>query len=190
MTAFWALPYGGPNFPANDQLFYSLMSAISIDTNQTLFHTPGDDVLVSGSGPFSLMPGDSTSFVMAVFLSENYQDMIDDANYIADSNHVTGVAPEETIAAYRLFNNYPNPFNPTTTIRYDLPEPAKVSLIVYDVLGRKVAELVNEEKAAGYHSITWNAANVASGVYLARFTAFDANGYSKYSRVNKLILMK
>ncbi len=90
----------------------------------------------------------------------------------------------------RLLPNYPNPFNPSTTIKYDLPEPAKVSLIIYDVLGRKVAELVNEEKAAGYHSVTWSAANVASGVYLARFTASDANGYSKYSSVNKLVLMK
>ncbi len=91
---------------------------------------------------------------------------------------------------FELFPPYPNPFNPSTTIKYDLPKPAMVSLIVYDVLGRKVAELVNEQKAAGYHSIVWNAPIVASGVYLARFTATDANGYSKYSKISKLILMK
>lgn len=97
---------------------------------------------------------------------------------------------ETAPSQYSLGQNYPNPFNPTTTIKFDLPEPAKVSLIVYDIVGRKVAELVNEEKAAGYHSITWNAAGVASGVYLARFIASDAYGYSKYSKINKLILMK
>lgn len=105
-------------------------------------------------------------------------------------NVVTGIVENPIPTIFAIRQSYPNPFNPSTTIKYDLPEPAKVSLIIYDVLGRKVAELVNEDKAAGYHSITWNAADVASGVYLARFMASDANGYSKYSSVNKLVLMK
>lgn len=82
VNSCWALPFGGLNFPSNDPLFYQLLSANSIDTNQVLFHTPGDNIVVSGSGPFSLLPGESTFVALGVFLSENYQDMLNDANYI------------------------------------------------------------------------------------------------------------
>ncbi len=102
---------------------------------------------------------------------------------------VTSVAESSPIE-YSLHQNYPNPFNPSTTIKYDLPEPVKVSLVVYDVLGRKVDELVNGFKEAGYHFATWNAKDVSSGVYFARFTATDANGNLKLLKVNKLLLAK
>lgn len=64
-----------------------------------------------------------------------------------------------------LFENYPNPFNPTTTIRYQLPTPGQVTLKVYDVLGREVATLVNEVKQPGTYTEQWDAGAVASGVY-------------------------
>jgi len=89
-----------------------------------------------------------------------------------------------------LLRNYPNPFNPATTFKFDLPEPSIVSLVVYDVLGRKVAELLNASRDAGHHSVTWNAKDVASGVYFARFTVTDAIGNAKLSKVNKLLLAK
>jgi hypothetical protein len=63
-------------------------------------------------------------------------------------------------------------------------------LIIYDVLGRKVGELENGMEVAGYHSSIWNASAVSSGVYFARFTATDANGIVKLSKVSKLILNK
>lgn len=80
--------------------------------------------------------------------------------------------------------------NPSTQINYDLPELTNVSLILYDVLGRKVSELVNGTKEAGYHSVSWNAKDFSSGVYFARFTATDGNGNVKLSKVNKLLLAK
>jgi hypothetical protein len=85
---------------------------------------------------------------------------------------------------------YSNPFNPSTTIKFDLPEPSRVSLFVYDVLGRKIAELENGMKAAGYHSTVWNASSIASGEYFARFTATDAQGNVKLAKVSKLLLAK
>ncbi len=91
---------------------------------------------------------------------------------------------------FALHSNYPNPFNPTTTLNYDLPEAANISLVVYDVLGRKVVELANGLHEAGYHLATWNASNVASGVYFTRFTAMDVSGDVKFSKINKLVLMK
>jgi len=101
-----------------------------------------------------------------------------------------GLPTQQLPASFALHPSYPNPFNPTTTITYDLPEDAHVSLVVYDVLGRNVAELVNATEQAGYHAATWNAASVASGVYLARFTATDATGAVKLAQVMKLVVMR
>ena len=67
-----------------------------------------------------------------------------------------------------LYQSYPNPFNPMTTIRFDLPSDAHVSLKVFDVLGREVATLADEVHAAGGHRILFNAAGLASGVYFYR----------------------
>jgi hypothetical protein len=93
---------------------------------------------------------------------------------------------------YALHPSYPNPFNPSTTMKFDLPENSNVSLVVYDVLGRKVAELVNGFREAGYHNVQWSTDNgqLSSGVYFARFTAADAHGNVKLSRINKLLLTK
>lgn len=98
----------------------------------------------------------------------------------------TGNTPKH----FELFQAFPNPFNPSTEIRFELPEVANVSLVVIDVLGRKVADVVNGLHEAGYHSVTWNASDVSSGVYFARFIATDANGFVKYSKINKLVLIR
>jgi hypothetical protein len=72
---------------------------------------------------------------------------------------------------FSLSQNYPNPFNPSTTINYGLPQPGHVSVVVFDILGRRVIELVNEEKPEGYHSVVWNANSIASGMYICRLQA-------------------
>jgi len=86
--------------------------------------------------------------------------------------------------AYQLQQNYPDPFNPTTTISYTIPKPGFVSLIVYDVLGREVARLVQENKLPGEYSVEWNAMRVSSGVYYYRLTA------GNYVQTKKMLLMK
>jgi hypothetical protein len=79
---------------------------------------------------------------------------------------------------------------PPTESRFELPGPATVSLIIYDLLGRKVAELANGNYEAGYHTATWNASDMASGVYLARFNVVNQLGNSVYTKTTKLVLMK
>ena len=79
---------------------------------------------------------------------------------------------------FKLFQNYPNPFNPTTSIRYQIPETGLVTLKVYDVLGREVATLVNEEKPAGTYEIEFDshsgeARNLTSGIYFYKMQAGD-----------------
>ena len=86
--------------------------------------------------------------------------------------------------SFSLDQNYPNPFNPSTTIRYGLPENEKVTIDIYDLLGRKVVELVNGEVSAGYHEVEFNAGNLASGIYLYRLSA------GAFTQVNKMLLMK
>ncbi|HCY76895.1 MAG TPA: hypothetical protein DHV28_13320 [Ignavibacteriales bacterium] len=93
---------------------------------------------------------------------------------------VTENVPEE----YALFENYPNPFNPSTTINYQLADQGYVSLIVYDLLGREVATLVNEVKQSGYYQVEFNAADLPSGVYMYRIEA------GSYVQTKKMMLLK
>jgi parallel beta-helix repeat protein len=97
---------------------------------------------------------------------------------------------DQTVSEYALLGNYPNPFNPSTTIRFGLPTAGNVSLIVYDVLGREVTTLVRGTLDAGYHTATWNALSVASGVYFARLTVTNEFGRIAFNKVTKLLLMK
>jgi photosystem II stability/assembly factor-like uncharacterized protein len=85
---------------------------------------------------------------------------------------------------YSLSQNYPNPFNPTTTFKFALPNSSNVKLIVYDLLGREVAALVNEFKNAGYYNVNWDASNYSSGVYFYKITT------SRFTDVKKMILVK
>jgi hypothetical protein len=102
----------------------------------------------------------------------------------------TSVSTASTMpVSIRLEQNYPNPFNPTTTIEYALPVDARVTLEVYDVLGRRVAELVNGNMPAGYHAAEFNATNLASGVYFYRLSATGGEG-NIFTQMRKLILMK
>lgn len=84
------------------------------------------------------------------------------------------VSPLPTALA--LYENYPNPFNPSTTIEFALPKSSRVRLAVYSVLGQLEATLVDEHRKAGYHAVVWNAARVASGIYFARL---EANGEAR-----------
>ncbi len=83
-----------------------------------------------------------------------------------------------------LSQNYPNPFNPTTTIQYDLPVAGFVTLKVFDVLGREVAVLVQENQKAGRYNVTFNAEGLPSGVYLYRLQA------GEFVETKKLILLR
>ncbi|HEX2867451.1 MAG TPA: S8 family serine peptidase [Ignavibacteriales bacterium] len=88
---------------------------------------------------------------------------------------------------YSLSNNYPNPFNPSTTLAYSLPEEAFLKLEIFDVIGRKVTTLIDKKKRAGNYKITWNADNYPSGVYIFRF---KADGARHFERAVKMLLIK
>ncbi len=85
---------------------------------------------------------------------------------------------------YHLSNNYPNPFNPSTKITYSIPKRSNVSLKVFDLLGREVAELVNSEIEAGDNEVIFNASKLSSGIYFYRLQASD------FIQTKKMILLK
>ena len=106
------------------------------------------------------------------------------ADYI--SNNPLGV--EKTTAgipkSFSLEQNFPNPFNPTTSIRYNIPSTSKVTLKVFDVLGRQVETLVNETQVPGQYTVTLNAQSLSSGVYFYRLRA------GSFTQTKKLVLLK
>jgi photosystem II stability/assembly factor-like uncharacterized protein len=78
--------------------------------------------------------------------------------------------PNQSINNFILYPNYPNPFNPSTTIRYYLPEYGQVRLMIFDVLGNQIASLIDEYQSAGNHNVTWNAIDKPSGIYIAQLS--------------------
>jgi photosystem II stability/assembly factor-like uncharacterized protein len=86
--------------------------------------------------------------------------------------------------SYLLSQNYPNPFNPATTINYELPEAGYVKLVVYDILGREIAILVNEKESAGIYKVQWDASPYPSGVYFYKLVTED------FSETKRMVLVK
>lgn len=103
------------------------------------------------------------------------------------SSGITVSNEQETLTApegFQLHQNYPNPFNPSTVISYQLPMNSEVSLKVFDMLGREVATLVDERKAAGEHEVHFDASPLSSGMYIYRIQAGD------FLQTRKMILIK
>ncbi|MFA7057844.1 MAG: C25 family cysteine peptidase [Candidatus Cloacimonadales bacterium] len=119
------------------------------------------------------------------FIDKKIDQLINISNISMIDENQNDIAPITT----RLFNNYPNPFNPETTISFDLPQRDKVELVVYNLKGQKVKSLINEEMDMGVHKIIWNGTNnqgkeVASGVYYYRLSC------GNYTKTNKMVLLK
>jgi arabinogalactan endo-1,4-beta-galactosidase len=91
---------------------------------------------------------------------------------------------KEIISDFKLYPNYPNPFNPTTKVRYEIPERSFVILRIYDVLGNEIVTLINEEKPAGSYEIEFNASNLPSGVYFYQLRA------GVFVKMKKMVLLE
>ncbi len=109
---------------------------------------------------------------------------------ILDETDLGNLNENPTVAtSFKLHNNYPNPFNPETTLCYDLPEKSHVKIMIYDIMGREIKTLVNNGQSAGFKSVVWDATNnlgqpVSAGLYLYSLSA------GNFHSVKKMILMK
>jgi photosystem II stability/assembly factor-like uncharacterized protein len=95
-------------------------------------------------------------------------------------NMVSSVIPKE----YKLYNNYPNPFNPTTKIKFDILKNGLTKITVYDMLGREIKTLINENLTAGSYEVEWNATNFSSGIYFYKMTS------GNFTSIKKMVLLK
>ena len=120
---------------------------------------------IDSTGLYTAGPTEGT-FVVTV--SDPVTGLIDSTQVIISSTASMSRQESEKPKKFALMQNYPNPFNPVTLIQFLLPRESRVSLTVYNLLGERVAELVNDLKPAGKHSIQFDASNLSSGIYLYR----------------------
>ncbi|MEJ2104604.1 MAG: prolyl oligopeptidase family serine peptidase [Ignavibacteriaceae bacterium] len=141
---------------------------------------PGSVVTTPG---YFLVSVDST---FPGFFNFKFNVSMDGLTYWSDSTSIiVGVEDVEKLPTnYALSQNYPNPFNPSTNISYSITQYGLVTIKVYNTLGEEVATLVNEEKPAGTYELTWNAANLSSGVYFYQLMAGD------FIQTKKMILLR
>ncbi len=140
--------------------------------------------------PMNVLSGSSIAQFHSIVIRQVDGAMPGEVVYFDDAQYdvVSGLEQFQTASnkpeTYELFQNYPNPFNPETTIRYRIPVKGLVRLVVYDILGKKIATLVDEELAAGEYNMTWNAGSLPTGVYFYRLEA------PEFIQTKKLILIK
>jgi hypothetical protein len=115
--------------------------------------------------------------------------MVDDIDGLAITTNVSECTVKALPTVYSLSNNYPNPFNPTTTIEYSIPKAGNVELVIFNIAGQKVRTLVNEKQDASFYKVVWDGRDdsgefVSSGMYL--YTINSGN----FSKIEKMTLMK
>jgi hypothetical protein len=103
-----------------------------------------------------------------------------------DNIHTSEILPSD----YRLEQNYPNPFNPSTTIRYALPNESSVKIIVYNLIGQVVKEVISGIQKSGYHEVNFNGSQLASGVYFYSIVANSISNKQDFKDVKKMIMIK
>ena len=159
---------GGDEYPLGDLP----LTLLGVTYQQALFSylvTPTEFGGLGGNVPASQYPAGGEGRIS-----------LTDALPIANENEGIAGIPN----TYALEQNYPNPFNPTTQINFSLPEAAQVQLNVYNMLGQKVATVMQQRLDAGYHTVQFDAANLASGMYIYRLQA------GSYISTKKMMLIK
>ena len=166
-------------FPLNREIFYKR----STDNGLTW----DSDIRLTNATAESWLPSATISDTILHVVWRDERDGNTEIYYKRNTNaNISAVEDDQTYIPrhFSLEQNYPNPFNPSTTISWQLPEASNVTLKIFNSLGREVETLVNEEKPAGTYELTWNAANLPSGVYFYRLQA------GEFVEAKKMILIK
>jgi type IX secretion system substrate protein len=162
-----------------------------------------DQKFMMSTGPVNMNPGDTQVIVIAQVIARGTSNLnsitrLRELSEVVKNYYNTcytsppiGIEPlsNELPAKFQLYQNFPNPFNPVTKIKFDIPsnvkrETSNAKIIIYDVLGREVATLVNEKLKPGTYEVEWDGTNYPSGVYYYRLVAGD------FSETKKMVLIK
>ena len=158
---------------------FSITSSIAFDKNGELYGLSGLGVQVSDFLKYDTLIGNAVLIGSTGFQA---------VNSLAMS---PGISGENIPVSYHLYQNFPNPFNPSTTIQFDLPHASQVKLFVYDVLGREIVKLLNGNLSEGKHNYVWNVSGLASGIYFYQIVATpDVRGIGNFVSVRKMVFIK
>ena len=171
--------------PTNEEGFQYYLLERSTDEEFTEENTVGN-YLMSNYYEDTSLEYDIEYFYRVSFYTNDWSELSEILSVTLEWMDVDGNQIPEV---YALHQNYPNPFNPITNINYDLPEDAKVNIAIFDVMGRIVSNIVNENQSAGYKSLQWNATNnggypISAGVYIYTIKA------GNFSQTKKMVLLK
>jgi hypothetical protein len=164
---------------------------VEFPANQSQFGLTRDGEWGQVSIPIGVLRGQyidmrmlSYEFVILEVNGANVEFAIDDIYY--DSSPGLNNENMELYSAqdFQLYDNYPNPFNPTTIISYNLSKPSDVKIEIYNAVGQRISELVNRQQLAGFHRINFDATGLPSGIYIYKITAFN------FSQSKKMTLIK
>lgn len=161
---------------AKENLYYMTWTHTIVKTNSQVAYSVADTDIVYITDNYIFLLGDSVRYSKWYAGSTFYPFTWTDVTGTKNTTHKP--------STFRLYQNYPNPFNPRTKIKYQIPELSNIKLTVYDVLGREVRTLVNEEKPAGSYEAEFNGKDLPSGVYFYRIET------GKYSDTKKFVLLK
>ena len=160
------------------------------DTTSTSVQITYEEFLEPVFEPFPMLPGATVRFsLVATDGIDTIKVTGDDRVLFVNRYDYLSIAAEGVPLEFALHDNYPNPFNPTTTLRFDLPEVSDITLTIYNMLGQKVRTFDYENTSAGYHSVTWDATNdlgqqVGAGVYLYQLQT------KNFVKTRKMVLLK
>ena len=180
-----------------DPIQYLLYAQIGVLQPEEIYDITSTSVLITYEEllenvfePFPMLPGATVKFsVVATDGIDTVKVTGDDRVLFVNRYEFLSTEGEGVPVEFALHENYPNPFNPTTTLRFDLPEVSNLTLTIYNMLGQRVRTFNMNDTPAGFHSIKWNATNdygepVGAGVYLYQLQA------NQYVKTRKMVLLK
>jgi hypothetical protein len=157
----WAVPIGDQNYYMGNKVTSNLARGHwTFDGSTEDFTSMNNNGILRGGASYESVSGES--------------------NTTSNEDAIDSSLPQNFV----LEQNYPNPFNPSTTINYAIPIASNVSISVYNIMGKRITELINKPHNAGYHTVMFDAANLASGIYIYTIQA------GNFSQTRKLTLIK
>jgi len=197
LTEEYELKWSESKDVEGDAIDYLLYAQIGVypaeevyDTTSTSVQITYEEFLEPVFELFPMLPGATVRFsLLATDGTDTVKVTGEDRVLFVNRYDYLSIAAEGVPLEFALHENYPNPFNPTTTLRFDLPEVSDITLIIYNMLGQKVRTFDYQNTSAGYHSVTWDATNdlgqqVGAGVYLYQLQT------KNFVKTRKMVLLK